>query len=194
MVVGALAVVAVVGAGIAWVATKRPAQETASAMPRDDKPAATAPVESKSAGTAPTEAKPDVYVAPVAPSTSETTVAPVDPALADRRATELLGSLPQPANQRMAPARPADELATSAEPTSPAPAPVPAQARKEVARAEAKATSPKTSAAEKGGKAESGKSASSAGRSAECAQIYQRLSLGETRPDLIERAKTLNCQ
>jgi hypothetical protein len=28
----------------------------------------------------------------------------------------------------------------------------------------------------------------------ECAQIFQRLSLGENRPDLIERAKTLKCR
>jgi hypothetical protein len=28
----------------------------------------------------------------------------------------------------------------------------------------------------------------------ECAQIFQRLSLGENRPDLIERAKALKCR
>jgi len=33
-----------------------------------------------------------------------------------------------------------------------------------------------------------------AARNAECAQIYQRLSLGETRPELLQRAKALNCR
>jgi hypothetical protein len=58
--------------------------------------------------------------------------------------------------------------------------------RKDAAKTEAK-SSTRNNAAEK-----NGKSAAST-TSAECAQIYQRLSLGETRRDLIERAKALNC-
>jgi serine/threonine protein kinase len=41
---------------------------------------------------------------------------------------------------------------------------------------------------------ETGSKADVAARNAECAQIYQRLSLGETRPDLLERANTLKCR
>ena len=174
MVIGSLAVVAIVGAGIAWWATKEPAREAATTSQRDDKPAATAPVESKAPAAAVVEPKPDVNGAPAAASRAETTNAPVDPAYSDQRAAELLDPPAQPPPQ------------VTALP--------PARARKEAATTEGKAIPRNNSAsAEKGGKSESGKSANATGRSAECAQIYQRLSLGETRRDLLERAKALNC-
>ena len=71
---------------------------------------------------------------------------------------------------------------------SPAPAPAPKRERPAPtpapARGDTTPTEPKTEA-----RAES---KSDAAR--ECAQIFQRLSLGEDRPDLIERAKTLKCR
>ena len=67
---------------------------------------------------------------------------------------------------------------------SPAPAPAPKRERQAPARADAPAAEPKAEA----------RADSKSDAARECAQIFQRLSLGENRPDLIERAKVLKCR
>jgi len=84
-----------------------------------------------------------------------------------------------PVIENMAPP-PSTPVETAA---APAPAPAPVPKRERVAPARTDATSPAETRAE---------SKSDAAR--ECAQIFQRLSLGENRPDLIERAKALKCR
>jgi len=169
MAIAAVAVVAVIGAGIAWWTTKGSSREAATASPREDKAVPTAPV----------DARPEVSVAPVAPSKVEPTAVPVDPAVSDQRAAELLDPPAQPPPETTALPRPADARPTKTD--------APAPARKDATKTEAKTTA-RTNAAEK-----NGKSGAASTTSAECALIYQRLSLGETRRDLIERAKALNC-
>ncbi len=82
------------------------------------------------------------------------------------------------------PSAPIEAAAAPIPAPAPAPAPAPKRERSAPAKADATPAEPKTEAR--------GESKSDAAR--ECAQIFQRLSLGENRPDLIERAKALKCR
>jgi hypothetical protein len=93
---------------------------------------------------------------------------------------------PAPASENIA-APPSVPIEAAAPTPAPAPAPVPAQASKRERPATKAAAAPAEPTTET--RAES---KSDAAR--ECAQIFQRLSLGESRPDLIERAKALKCR
>jgi serine/threonine protein kinase len=120
------------------------------------------------------------------------TAAPV--AATPAPAPELARPAPAPAPAPAAPAPvienvappPSASVEAAAVPTpAPTPAPAPAPKRERATPPPAKADTPAAEAKTADNKSDAAR---------ECAQIFQRLSLGETRPDLIERAKTLKCR
>ena len=100
------------------------------------------------------------------------------PAPAPTASTPAIENLPPP------PSAPVEATAAPVPAPTPAPAPKRERATPPTTKADATPAESKTES-----RAES---KSDAAR--ECAQIFQRLSLGENRPDLMERAKALNCR
>jgi len=119
---------------------------------------------------------------PTVPSVTPTAA----PTAAPAPAPVLVVPAPAPAPAPVAPApviepvaRPPSPVEAATVPTpAPSPAPVPAPKRERLAP-----VPPQPQA-----------QTQTADTARECAQIFQRLSLGENRPDLIERAKTLKCR
>jgi serine/threonine protein kinase len=162
---GAAGVVAV-AAALWW--GLRPAP-TAPPAPAPDTAAAAASAPSLAAASAPSVATPEAASSSVALQPPPTP--PAD------------GPSPPPAEPALTTAEPSTTTTATTAATPPRREHPPRAARTDAPPAE---TRPAHDAA--------GSKAEVAARNAECAQIYQRLSLGETRPDLLERAKALNCR
>jgi serine/threonine protein kinase len=119
---------------------------------------------------------------PIATPAATPAPAPALPAAAPAPAA----SAPVIENVALPPSAPAEVAPAPAPTPAPAPAPPPKRERATPAPARADATpdEPKVQS----------KAESKSDTARECAQIFQRLSLGEDRPDLIERAKALKCR
>ena len=164
LILGALSIIGVAVGGLTWWSS-RPAPEPSAQTPVAPKPATNAPVQSP----------PALAVKPEASKTEATASNPSTATAGDKLETL------EP------PARPPAEGVTVPPPRVGTESPILTDARrpaKRDARTEVKSVARSPGVA----------SAAQPVRSAECAQIFQRLSLGETQADLLERAKALNCR
>ncbi|MES2716212.1 MAG: serine/threonine-protein kinase [Pseudomonadota bacterium] len=158
-------VAAVVVAGLlAWPGAPVPTQAPVVPTPTPTPTPAPAPAPAPTTSPLPVPA-PDP-APPPAPATTAPPAAPAAPAFVPAAAP---APAPAPTTTAATPARPqpSGRAASTTKPAGPSPNPVPA-----VARPAARAT----------------------GDQAECAQVLQRLSLGDTAPELQERLKTLRCK
>jgi serine/threonine protein kinase len=170
--------------------------EIVAHAPREDGASARWPIGLGIGGVAVAIAAGAVWWSLRSPAPAPTTATPAAmPASATARASV---PVPEPAPAPApAPAAPASEniaapprVPIEAAAPTPAPAPAPAPAHAQASKRERPATKAAATPAEPTAETRT-ESKSDAAR--ECAQIFQRLSLGENRPDLIERAKALKC-